>query len=255
MSEHITREQSGRVVTLTIDRPPVNALSIAELEALAGACDEFAEDESVSVAILRSGVPGFFSAGFDLKSATDVPLGVNMPRDGLKRVRDAQWTVLECPVPIIVAIGGLTLGLGFMLSSLCDIIIASRSARFGFPEINFGLGGAGHARRMLPEAVLRYLMLSGRRVGPEYLAQFGAVALVVEDEQLDEEARRLAEEIAGYDPMVVRNMKLTLEQWKHLDPRLVYALEHTTSGLMRSQRQQLGLASPISDYMERFGRD
>jgi len=255
MTEHVRREQQGRVVTLTLQRPPVNALGVEELEGIAGACNDFAADESVSVAILRSALPGYFSAGFDLKSGVSTPLGVGMPQDGLKRVRDAQWAVLECPIPIIVAIGGLTLGLGFMLASLCDVIIAGRSARFGFPEINFGLGGAGHARRFLPEAVLRYLMLSGRRVPPEYLAQFGAIALVVDDEELDGAARQLAEEIAAFDPMVVRNMKLSLEQWKHLDPRLVYAMEHTWSGLMRYQRKDLGLASPVDQYMQRFGRE
>jgi enoyl-CoA hydratase len=107
-------------------------------------------------------------------------------------------------------------------------------------------------RRVLPEPVRRYMLLTGRHVSAEYLAQFGAVSLIVEDDALDAEAMAIAQEIAAYDPMVVRAMKASVEQLKDLDVKTTYAMEHTWSGLMRAQRQAAGIASTVDDYMGRF---
>ena len=172
-------EWAGRVATLTLQRPPVNALDLPLLERLARTVRALGEEGEATVLVLRSGLPGIFYGGFDVKALPDAAVVVNTPADVLSRSRAAQWAVLESPLVVISAIGGSAIGLGFLIPALEDVIVASRSARFGLPEIELNLiGGAGHCRRVMPEPVVRYLTLTGRRVGPEYLERLGAVALV-----------------------------------------------------------------------------
>ena len=242
MHETLSIEREGGVATLTVTRPPVNALSLDMLESMAEELQRLGDDPEVSAIVWRSGLPGIFSGGFDLndpRSASAQPLHFP-PGDHLVRVRNAQTALLDVPVPIIVAVNGAAVGLGMLMPALCDIVIAGRSARFGLPEIQINsIGGAGHARRILPEPVLRYLMLTGRRVTPEYLQQCGAIALVVEDDDLDREAQAIAAEIASYDPVVVRNSKVSLEALRKIDDvALAYSLEHKWGAALRLSRQQ-----------------
>jgi enoyl-CoA hydratase len=220
LHEALTVEQSGGIATFTITRPRVNALSLDLLESFSEELQRAAQDPEILVAVWRSGLPDIFSAGFDLRD--EGPPGPSpahhMPGERTARVRDAQTALLKIPIPIVVAVNGPAVGLGLLMPALCDIVVAGKSARFGLPEIQIGaIGGAGHARRILPEPVLRYMMLTGRRVPPEYLQQCGAIALVVEDEELEAETTAIAKEIASYDPVVVRNQKISLEMLRGLD--------------------------------------
>lgn len=243
MHEALNIDRDGRVATLTVTRPPVNAFSLAMLESMAEELHQLGADTDISAIIWRSGIPGIFSAGFDLneqrgKGSADLPPLHSPPGDHATRVRNAQTALLEIPVPIIVAINGAAVGLGMLMPALCDIVIASKNAHFGLPEIQIdSIGGAGHARRILPEPILRYMMLTGRRVPPEYLQQCGAIALVVEDDQLDAEATAIAEEIGAYDPIVVRNSKIALEALRKIDDvALTYSIEHKWGAALRMSR-------------------
>lgn len=238
MHEALTVEKSGGVATFTIARPPVNALSLDLLESFSEELRRAADDPDVVVALWRSGLPGIFSAGFDLRDPSPPGPAHHMPGERTARVRAAQTALLGLPIPIVVAIGGPAVGLGLLMPALCDIVVAGRSARFGLPEIQIGaIGGAGHARRILPEPVLRYLMLTGRRVPPEYLERCGAIALVVEDDELEAETEAIAREIAGYDPVVVRNHKISLEMLRRLDDvAATYAIEHQWGAAIRASR-------------------
>lgn len=238
MHEALTVEKSGGVATFTVARPPVNALSLDLLESFSEELRRAADDPEIAVALWRSGLPGIFSAGFDLRDPSPPGSAHHMPGDRTARVRAAQTALIGLPIPIVVAIGGPAVGLGLLMPALCDIVVAGRGARFGLPEIQIGaIGGAGHARRILPEPVLRYLMLTGRRVPPEYLERCGAIALVVEDDELEAEAEAIAREIAGYDPVVVRNHKISLEMLRGLDDvATTYAIEHQWGAAIRASR-------------------
>ncbi len=239
MHEALTVEKDGGIATFTITRPRVNALSLDLLESLTEELQRAAEDPEVVVAVWRSGLPNIFSAGFDLNDESGPPIAHHMPGERTVRVRNAQTALLDIPIPIIVAVNGPAVGLGLLMPALCDIVVAGRSARFGLPEIQIGaIGGAGHARRILPEPVLRYMMLTGRRVTPEYLQQCGAIALVVDDDQLEEETMAIAREITTYDPVVVRNNKISLEMLRGVDDvATAYAIEHKWGAAIRASRE------------------
>ena len=144
MHETLSIERAGGVATLTVTRPPVNALSLDMLESMAEELHRLGDDPEVSAIVWRSGLPGIFSGGFDLndpRSASAQPLHFP-PGDHLARVRNAQTALLDVPVPIIVAVNGAAVGLGMLMPALCDIVIAGRSARFGLPEIQINsIGG------------------------------------------------------------------------------------------------------------------
>ena len=239
MHEALTVEQSDGIATFTITRPRVNALSLDLIESFAEELRNAAADPEVMVAVWRSGLPNIFSAGFDLNDESGPPVAHHMPGERTVRVRNAQTALLDIPIPIIVAVNGPAVGLGLLMPALCDIVVAGRSARFGLPEIQIGaIGGAGHVRRILPEPVLRYMMLTGRRVTPEYLQQCGAIALVVDDDQLEEETMAIAREITTYDPVVVRNNKISLEMLRGVDDvATVYAIEHKWGAAIRASRE------------------
>ena len=238
MHEALTVEQSGGIATFTITRPRVNALSLDLLESFTEELQRAADDPDILVAVWRSGLPNIFSAGFDLTDGGPSPAH-HMPGERTVRVRNAQTALLDIPIPIVVAVNGPAVGLGLLMPALCDIVVAGRSARFGLPEIQIGaIGGAGHARRILPEPVLRYMMLTGRRVTPEYLQQCGAIALVVDDDQLEAETMAIAGEIASYDPVVVRNHKISLEMLRGIDDvATAYAIEHKWGAAIRASRE------------------
>lgn len=240
MHEALTVEQEGGIATFTITRPRVNALSLDLLESFAEELQRAADDPEILVAVWRSGLPDIFSAGFDLNEPQrGKGPAHHMPGEYTVRVRGAQTALLDIPIPIVVAVNGPAVGLGLLMPALCDIVVAGKSARFGLPEIQIGaIGGAGHARRILPEPVLRYMMLTGRRVTPEYLQQCGAIALVVEDDQLEAETTAIAKEIASYDPVVVRNQKISLEMLRGVDDvAAAYAIEHKWGAAIRASRE------------------
>ena len=239
MHESLTVEQSGGIATFTITRPRVNALSLDLLESFTEELQRAADDPDILVAVWRSGLPNIFSAGFDLADEPGPRIAHHMPGERTVRVRNAQTALLDIPIPIVVAVNGPAVGLGMLMPALCDIIVAGKSARFGLPEIQIGaIGGAGHARRILPEPVLRYMMLTGRRVTPEYLQQCGAIALVVDDDQLEAETMAIAGEIASYDPVVVRNHKISLEMLRGIDDvATAYAIEHKWGAAIRASRE------------------
>lgn len=166
-------------------------------------------------------------------------------------MRDAGFRLMECPTPVIAAVNGYAVGMGFMVPTLCDIIVAARSASFGMPEVRFALGGAGHMSRILPPALVRYIMLTGKRLSAETLAQVGAIAAVVDDDKLDETVEALAsgmaEEIHRH---LLRNLKLSLLHLKDLDDiRYRYALEHAWGGRVRAE---LGDAASSGDWLKRL---
>ena len=141
---------------------------------------------------------------------------------------------------VISAIGGSAIGLGFLIPALGDVIVASRSARFGLPEIELNLIGG----RALPAgdagaggAVPDADRAPGRAGVPG--AGWGRWPLVVQDGALDGVVGELAAEIASRDPAVVRNTKVALERSLGLDVKRTYALEHDLHAAAAAQ-QALG---------------
>jgi enoyl-CoA hydratase/carnithine racemase len=191
---------------ITLSRGPVNALSIALLEGILDAFRRATVDAGVRAVILRSGLPGRFSAGLDLdillgKSGLEVRGFLERLYVGLADVQHGMGK------PTIAAVNGAARGGGMTLAISCDVLLAAEQASFGYPEIDLGLIPAIHFAH-LPRIIGRHrafeLLFSGRRFDAAEAAAMGLVSRVVPNAALDREARMLAATFAAKPPMAMR---------------------------------------------------
>ena len=216
------RDDGIRVVTM--DQPPVNALTVQGWFDLADALDEAGRDDSTRVVVLRAEGRGF-NAGVDIKemqrtSGFDALIGAN------RGCYAAFKAVYECPVPVVAAVHGFCLGGGVGLVGNADCIVASDDAYLGVPEVDRGaLGAATHLARLVPPHLMRTLYLTGRTIQAVDLVQHGSVLEVVPRERLDDAALAVAGEIAAKDPRVVRMAKEALNAIDPVDVNRSYRFE------------------------------
>jgi enoyl-CoA hydratase/carnithine racemase len=124
-------------------------------------------------------------------------------------------------VPTIAAVEGFALGGGFELALCCDLIIASRSATFGLPEVGLGLIPGVGGTQLLPRRVgvnrAADLLLTGRRVGAEEALRIGFIDRLVPVGTARATAVELAQEIAANSPVSLRAAKRALRQGIDVD--------------------------------------
>jgi 3-hydroxyacyl-CoA dehydrogenase len=138
----VTSETRDGVRILTLDNPPVNALSFATSAALVAEL-EAAETDPAVRAVVITGANGFFSGGADINDFLAVP------RPGSKSVRDVVATIEKSEKTFVAAIDGSALGGGLETALACDYRIATPSSKVGLPEILLGLiPGAGGTQRL-----------------------------------------------------------------------------------------------------------
>jgi len=216
------RPDGIRVVTM--DAPPVNALTVQGWVDLAAALAEASADLGTHVVVLRAEGRGF-NAGVDIKemqrtSGFDALIGAN------RGCYAAFKAVYECAIPVIAAVHGFCLGGGVGLVGNADCIVASEDAYFGVPEVDRGaLGAATHLARLVPPHLMRTLYFTGRTITAEQLLPHGSVLEVVPRDRLDEAALQVAGEIAAKDTRVIRAAKEALNGIDPVDVNKSYRFE------------------------------
>lgn len=247
--------KDGAIATFTLANGTVNPITPAMHRELHAAMLDFLADPELRVGILTGAGERAFSAGDDIKAespssgdaVTDLlgamgpgratPAGGDPPgydpADALLR--------LERTKPVIGAVRGWCLGRAlFYLVRLTDIRIATPDARFGLPEIAYGMGGlAGTMRltRHLPATAAWELALTGEPMDAAEALRVHLVNRVVEPGDLLVEAGRLAGLIARHPPLAVRTEMEALRRSEELDADDAYAMGST---LYRLQRLALG---------------
>ena len=203
--EPVVVERRDGVLTITINRPAVrNALDLAVAERIRDAADELDSDDQLRVGIL-AGAGAHFSAGMDLKSFTtgEVPVFAGRGLCGI--------TYSPPTKPLVAAVEGCALAGGLELVLACDVVVASRSAQFGLPEVRRGLvagaGGAVKLPQRIPFVVAMEMLLTGQPIGADRALQIGLVNRVVDDGQALESALDVARTIAANGPMAVTATK------------------------------------------------
>jgi enoyl-CoA hydratase len=216
------RPDGIRVVTM--DAPPVNALTVQGWYDVAAALDEAGRDLATRVVVLRAEGRGF-NAGVDIKEmqATegfDALIGAN------RGCFAAFAAVYECAVPVIAAVHGFCVGGGVGLAGNADIVVASDDAYFGLPEVDRGaLGAATHLSRLVPQHRMRAMVYTSATVTAAELHAYGSVLSVVPAEKLLEEARSVAASIASKSPAVIRAAKESLNGIDLWDVKRSYRFE------------------------------
>jgi enoyl-CoA hydratase len=190
-------EQRGRVGLITLNRPEaLNAINSQLLQDLLAAATAFDADPGVG-AIVITGSERAFAAGADIKEMADKGY-LDMYLTDVFATGDRLTSIRT---PLIAAISGYALGGGCELAMMCDILIASDTAKFGQPEIKLGvipgIGGSQRLTRAVGKALAMDLVLTGRTIDAAEALRAGLVARVVPAERLLDEAMEAAETIAG----------------------------------------------------------
>ena len=203
-----------------MNRPEaLNALSMSQVRRLGDAANQLAADDQVSVVIISSALERAFCVGADLKERRGVS------NDDLLRQRrpfqEAFGALRAVPVPMIAAVEGFALGGGCELALCCDLIIASATATFGFPEVGLGLIPGEGGTQLLPRRIglnkAADLVLTGRRVDAEEAQQLGLADRLVPEGAARSSALELAQQIAAKSPVSLRAAKRALRQGIDVD--------------------------------------
>ena len=216
--------RDGGIRVVTMDTPPVNALTVQGWFDLAATLDEAGRDPATHVVVLRAEGRGF-NAGVDIKemqrtSGFDALIGAN------RGCYAAFKSVYECAVPVIAAVNGHCLGGGVGLVGNADCVVAGDDAYFGVPEVDRGaLGAATHLARLVPPHLMRTLYFTGRTISASDLVPHGSVLEVVPRDRLDDAALAVAAEIAAKDTRVIRAAKEALNGIDPVDVNKSYRFE------------------------------
>lgn len=217
-------EVDGKIAVITLNNPPVNALTLKLYEEIGLLFEEVSARRDVNVIVFTGAGRKAFCAGLDLKeflSATveDDPKRAAVVRQSFARVRHAE-------VPVIGAINGPALGAGAVFASVCDIRIASETATFGMPEINVGrCGGGAHMGRHFPQGMLRKMFFTGQPIDAQEAYRFGFLQEVVPADGLMEATMALAGVIAKKAPLGLRMGKRSLNEIEFLPVEEGYEIE------------------------------
>jgi crotonobetainyl-CoA hydratase len=213
MNAEVHIEQHERILEITIDRAPANAINPGVSKAVYEALSTLQQDDALRVGILTGAGERFFSAGWDLKeiaafdsneeavaSAFEGPGGFGGISEfwGLKK-------------PVIAAVNGMAAGGGFEISLACDLIVAAEHAEFFLPDLQRGflpdVGAVQILPRRLPYNVAMELLYTGRRMGAAEARQWGLVNRVCAGAELMDTARALALDIARSAPLALQALK------------------------------------------------
>jgi cyclohexa-1,5-dienecarbonyl-CoA hydratase len=190
---------------ITLDRPPVNVLDIATVEALAAALASLTDRRDLKAVVLRSAIPRTFSAGVDVRDHTRERVTTMLAAfHGVFRQLDA------LPQATIAAVDGTCLGGGCELAAFLDVALATPRSVFGQPEIDVGCFpplASVVLPRIAPRAAAE-LILTGAPIGAGEAARVGLISRVVED--LDAETRRLVRLLAGKSAAILKQARRAL---------------------------------------------
>jgi cyclohexa-1,5-dienecarbonyl-CoA hydratase len=205
--EFIRLEIADGVAAMTLDRPPLNILTIAMIREMSSALDAAVKQDHLSAVVLRAAGKAF-CAGVDVSDHTTER--VEEMIHGFGRL----LTQLRAfPAPTIAVVGGAAIGGGMELALGCDLVLAGVSARFGQPEIKLGVFPP-IAAALLPHLIgyrqAARLVLTGETVSAEEAARLGLVTFAVPDDELPARLDQLVDQFHSLSAAALRLAKSAL---------------------------------------------
>jgi enoyl-CoA hydratase len=209
MAQYVSTEQDGFVAVVTIDNPPMNALSAPLLAELEAELDRLDRDDGVRAIVLRGAGERAFVAGADIKEFPSLRASsAEAQESGSARgIQKVGARMDDARTPFVAAIQGFCLGGGLELAMCCDVRVADESAQLGQPEIKLGLIPGGGGTQRLPRLVGRgralLLNLTGDFVDATTAERWGLVDRVAPAGTVVEAAAEIAATIAARSPVAV----------------------------------------------------
>ncbi|CAN5300967.1 enoyl-CoA hydratase-related protein [soil metagenome] len=247
-------ERAGGVLMLTLNRPEKrNALDGALVEALRGALEEADRNEQVRVVALTGAGPDFCS-GADLSALRRIAEGST-----LENLADADElaALFSAPrrlgKPVVALVRGRALAGGCGLATACDLVLATESAEFGYPEVRIGFVPAmvmAILRRNVSEKRAFELVAMGERIGAAEAERIGLVNRVWADDRFADEADAYLEELAGRSASALR---LTKRLLYHADAMSFEAAMRAGADLNALARTTADTRAGVARFLERDG--
>lgn len=240
MTAAVTLTIADAIAEITIDRPEKhNAITPDMAAALERHCLAVDRDDAVRVVLLKGAGDRAFSAGSDLGSLAEYPSTWKFRN----RVEYAT-AVRNIRKPVIAALKGWVLGGGCEMALSADIRVAGTGARCGFPEVKRGWVGGGGASQMLPRLIgyghAMRMLVTGDTIDAAEAQLLGLVEIVVADADVEETARALCRQIAGYSPIAVQAVKASVRM----------ALTASLEAGLRYENEMNTLCFAAGDHLE-----
>ena len=254
MAEFVTYEQEGFVGVVTINRPKaLNALNSQVLEELEETFKNINVDETRAVILTGAGEKSFV-AGADIGEMSSLSKAEGEAFG--KKGNDIFRMIETFPIPVIAAVNGFALGGGCEISMSCDIRICSENAIFGQPEVGLGItpgfGGTQRLARIVGVGMAKQLIYTARNIKAEQAKEIGLVNAVYPQEELMEQAKKLASTIAANAPIAVRNCKKAINDGLDADMDAAIVIEEKLFGdCFETEDQKAAMANFLEKDKEK----
>ncbi|AVZ40323.1 MULTISPECIES: enoyl-CoA hydratase/isomerase family protein [unclassified Dietzia] len=247
MYEFLSLDVVDGLATVTLSRPPVNALSRGMQEELRAVAQEVSGRTDVD-AVVFTGSDRVFAAGADIKEMRQMPYAQMLTE--ARELQSAFTAVAEIPQPTVAAITGAALGGGMELALCCDRRIAAERATLGQPEILLGIipgaGGTQRLARLVGPAVAKELCLTGRTLTAAEALELRAVDEVVPDGQATARATEWARQFVGGPRMALRAVKEAVDRGIEVDLATGLSIERALfAALFATEDREVGMQSFI----------
>lgn len=210
MSETVDVQLHGHVAWVTFGNPPLNFATVSLLRLLAETLESLDQQPEVRVVVLAAS-DKVFCAGADLVSENGFGASTDDP---LREFYDQVIRLFSTRKPIVAVLQGAAIGAGLGLAVSADFRVASAKARFSanFVKLGFhpGFGLTHTLPRLIGEQRAALMCLTGERYKADTVANWGLVDLLVEDENLNEQALLFANNIAVNAPLSLLTTRATL---------------------------------------------
>lgn len=199
---------------IMINRPPMNTLTTTTWRELAEAFEDAGFDDSIGVIVLTAAGDRAFCIGGEFKPGAEKG---GFPLEMKKYAEKTHRNIREAPKPVIAAVNGLAIGGGHVLHVICDLTIASETARFGQagPRVgSFDAGfGSAYLAKVVGEKRAREIWYLCRLYSAEDAYRMGLVNKVVPPDKLEEETEAWCKEILAKSPTALKFLKNSFNQF------------------------------------------
>jgi len=245
MPEFVRLEVADGVGTIRLDRPKMNAISLAVQAELRAAAAEATERDDVKAVVIWGG-ERIFAAGNDVTEMADFDY-TDMVR-AVGPLQQAVTDVARIPKPVVAAVNGYALGGGCELALAADIRIAADNAVLGQPEILLGIipgaGGTQRLSRLVGPSKAKDLIYTGRFVKADEALAIGLVDKVVAADQVYGEAVAWASQFTHAATYAVRAAKQAIDRGLEVDLETGLAIERQEfASLFATEDRSIGMKS------------
>jgi len=252
MGDFVSTGHDGLVAVVTLDNPPMNALSLGLLEELEAEIDRLDADEGTRAIVLRGAGERAFVAGADIKEFPALREAATREGGSARGLQKLGHRMDAADTPFVAAIQGFCLGGGLELAMCCDVRVCAEDAQLGQPEIKLGLIPGGGGTQRLPRLVglgrAMLLNLTGDFVDAATAYDWGLVEKVVPREELLDGAVAIASTIAQRSPVALGILRELARTTRDLP--LEEGLRREAEGFRRCLQSEDGLEG-VSAFIEK----